>query len=128
MELSKIIDTLETYQPPDGISREQELTAAEKVFCRLLCCFPDFREFIEVELGQTEQRWAHEAPGRATPTGARPGGSWPPPLFSGPVPKLLVSLMSRKKSPKSFVAFGLCLVLIFWKTKNRQKTATGTGH
>ena len=31
------------------------------------CWFPNFREFIEVELGQTEQRWAHEAPGHATP-------------------------------------------------------------
>ena len=92
-------------RPPDGISREHKLAAAEKV----------------VELGQKGQRWAHEAPGRATPPGARPGGSWPPPLSSGPLPKLLVSLMSRKKSPKSFVAFGLCLVLIFWKTKNRQK-------
>ena len=95
------------------ISREHELAAAEKVFRGLLCWFPDFRVFIEVELGQTEQRWAHEAPGHATPPGARPGGSWPPPLSSGPLPKLLVSLMSRKKSPKSFVAFGLRLVLIF---------------
>ena len=40
-----------------------------KVFCGLLCWFPDFREFMEVELGQTEQRWAHEARGRATPLG-----------------------------------------------------------
>ena len=59
---------------------------------------------------------------------AHPGGSWPPPGASGLLPKLLVLVMSRKISPKSFVAFGLCLVLIFYKTKNRQKTATGTGH
>ena len=52
-------------RPPDGISQEQKLAAAEKVFHGLLCWFPDFREFIEAELGQTEQRWSHEAPGRA---------------------------------------------------------------
>jgi MFS family permease len=50
-----------------------------------------------------------------------PGGSWPPPLASGVLPKLLVFILSRKKSPKSFMAFGLRLVLIFCKTKNRQK-------
>ena len=33
-----------------------------------------------------------------------------------------------KKSPKSFAAFGLRLVLIFCDVKNKQKTATGTGH
>jgi hypothetical protein len=33
-----------------------------------------------------------------------------------------------KKSSKSFAAFGLHLIWIFWKTKNKQKTATGTGH
>ena len=86
---------------------------AEKVFRGLLYWFPNFREFIEVELGQKGQRWAHEAPGRATPPGACPGGSWPPPLSSGLLPKLLVSLMSRKKSPKSFMVFGLRLELIF---------------
>ena len=36
------------------------------------------------------------------------------------------SVMSRKKSSKSFVAFGLRLVLISWKTKNKQKTTTST--
>ena len=54
-------------------------------------------------------------------TRARPGASWPTAPSSGPLPKLPVLVMSRKKSPKSFVAFGLRLVLIFWKTKNRQK-------
>jgi hypothetical protein len=57
-----------------------------------------------------------------------PGGSWPPPLASGLLPKILVLVLSRKKSPKSFMAFGLRLVLIFCKTKTGQKTATGTGH
>ena len=33
-----------------------------------------------------------------------------------------------KKSPRSFAAFVLCLVLIFCEVKNKQKTATGTGH
>ena len=33
-----------------------------------------------------------------------------------------------KKSPKSFAAFGLRLVLIFCEVKNKQKTATGTWH
>ena len=49
-------------------------------------------------------------------------------LPSGLLPKLLGSLMSREKSSKKIVAFGLRFVLIFWKTKNRQKTATGTRH
>jgi hypothetical protein len=33
-----------------------------------------------------------------------------------------------KKSPKSFTAFGLRLVLIFCEVKKKQKTTTGTGH
>ena len=33
-----------------------------------------------------------------------------------------------KKSPRSFAAFVLCLVLIFCEVKNKQKTATGTVH
>ena len=104
------------------------LAAAGKVFRGLLCWFPDFREFIEAELGQTEPRGPHEPPGCAPPPRARRGASWVTAPSSHPLPKLPGSLMSRKKSPKSFVAFGLRLVLIFWKTKNRQKTTTGTGH
>ena len=49
---------------PDGISKKQRLAAAEKVFWLALCWFPDFREFIGLELGQTEQAWAHKLPGR----------------------------------------------------------------
>ena len=109
-------------RPPDGISREQELAVAEKVFRGLLCWFSDFREFIVEELGQTELCGPHEPPGRA-PLGPRPVALWPPREVSGFLPKLPGSLMSRKKSPKSFVAFGLRLVLIFWKTKNRQKNS-----
>ena len=99
---------------------------AEKVFRELLCWFPDFREFIVEELGQMELCGPHKPLGR--PPGARRGASWATASSSRLLPKLLVFVMSRKKSPKSFVAFGLRLVLIFWKTKNRQKTATGTGH
>ena len=36
-------------------------------------------------------------------------------------------LLAHKKSPWSFVAFGLRLVLISCDVKNKQKTATGTG-
>jgi hypothetical protein len=32
-----------------------------------LCWFPDFREFIELELGQTEIRWAHKLHGSDPP-------------------------------------------------------------
>jgi hypothetical protein len=37
-------------------------------------------------------------------------------------------LLVHKNSPKSFAAFGLCLVLIFCEVKNKQKIATGTGY
>ena len=37
-------------------------------------------------------------------------------------------LLVQKISPKSFSAFGLRLVGIFCEVKNKQKTATGTGH
>ena len=63
------------------------------------------------------------------PPGARPGGSWPPPLASGPLPKLLVSLMSRKKISKKFrgiwTSFGTD---ILENQKHAKKTATGTEH
>ena len=49
----------------DGISREQKLATAEIGFWLALYWFPDFREFIEVELGQTEPRGPHEPPGCA---------------------------------------------------------------
>jgi hypothetical protein len=50
-----------------------------------------------------------------------PWGFWTPPEAS-------IVYLVQKKFPKSFVAFGLHLVLIFCKTKTGQKTATGTGH
>ena len=39
----------------------------EKVFGGLLYWFPDFREFIEAELGQTEPRGPHKPPGCTLP-------------------------------------------------------------
>ena len=65
--------------------------------------------------------------GTATPW-LRPGGLWGPCGSSGTPPKLPGFLYFQKKSSKSFVAFGLHLIWIFCKTKNKQKTATGTGH
>jgi hypothetical protein len=76
--------------------------AAEKVFRGLLCYFPDFREFIEAELGQTELRGPHEPPGRALPPWARLGASWATAPSSRPLPKHPGSLMSRKKISKKF--------------------------
>jgi hypothetical protein len=81
-----------------------------------------------VKLGQKEPRGAHKVTGHGHPPWARPVALSPPRRSSGLLPKLLGSLLSRKKSSKSSVVFGLRLVLISWKTKNRQKTATGTGH
>jgi hypothetical protein len=75
--------------------------------------------------GPTRERQACPARpgGRACPPGlSRPRGSF------GPSTKLRGSLLVPKKSSKSFAAFGLHLIWIFWKTKNKQKTATGTGH
>ena len=37
-------------------------------------------------------------------------------------------LLVHQKSTKSFVVFGLILILISCDVKNKQKTATGTGH
>jgi hypothetical protein len=47
---------------------------------------------------------------------------------SGLLSKLPGCLVVQEKSSKSFVPFGLRLVLIFCKDKNKEKTATGTGH
>ena len=37
-------------------------------------------------------------------------------------------LLVQKKSPKTYAVFGLRLLLISCDVKNKQKTATGTGH
>ena len=60
-----------------------------------------------------------------------PGAPWwvvPP---SGHPPGAAVAILGvlvHKKSPKSFAVFGLRLILISCDVKNKQKTATGTGH
>ena len=56
-----------------------------------------------------------------------PGAPWwvvPPTVLIWPVLGVLV----HKNSPKSFVAFGLRLIFISCEVKNKQKTATRTGH
>ena len=55
----------------DNLIINSQFIAAEKVFHGLLCWFPDFWEFIVVELGQKGQRWAHEALGHACPPPSR---------------------------------------------------------
>ena len=62
-----------------------------------------------------------------TPLGAPWWDVVPTGLPSGPflAPKLS---FGPKKSPKSFAAFGLRLIGIFREVKNKQKTATDTGH
>ena len=54
----------------DGIAEEQNLAAAEKLFWVALCWFGNIWKFIEVELGQTELRGAHELTGHAQGVGA----------------------------------------------------------
>jgi len=44
------------------------------------------------------------------------------------LPRSFGGLFCSKKTSKSFIAFELHLIWIFWKTKNKHKTATGTGH
>ena len=60
-----------------------------------------------------------------------PGAPWwvVPPL-GNPSSTSSAQLVSYgpEKSTKSFTAFGLRLVLISCDVKNKQKTATGTGH
>ena len=40
----------------------------------------------------------------------------------------ILGVLVHKKSQKSFAVFALHLILIFFDVKNKQKTATGTGH
>ena len=40
----------------------------------------------------------------------------------------IMGVLVHKKSPKSFAVFGLYLILISCKVKNKQKTATDTRH
>ena len=69
-----------------------------------------------------------------TPPRGAPGGlgaPWCVVSPSGhPLGVALAQWMSSgpKKSPKKFALFGLRLILISYDVKNKQKTATGTGH
>ena len=73
------------------------------------------------------QRWAQ-------PTGARLGAQACPGALCPPqgTPEVQLwpngCLLVHKKSPKSFMVFGLRLILISCDVKNKQKIATGTGH
>ena len=40
----------------------------------------------------------------------------------------ILGVLVHKNSPRSFAVFGLRLILISCDVKNKQKTATGTGH
>ena len=97
MEQSKIIDTLETYH----VFIEQRGGAGD------------------IKVGTTNQG----APG---PPGVR---RWVVPPRGTPLvlfrPKLF--LLVQKNSPESFAAFGLRLVLIFCKVKNKQKQQLALG-
>ena len=88
--------------------------------------------------GPEDIQWAREAP-RGAPRGAqptrahlgaqaRPGGLCPPRGTPLVLLRPILCLLAQKNSPKSFAAFGLRLVLISCDVKNKQKTATGTGH
>ena len=103
-----------------------EACGGGKVFLLALWGFPNICEFIEVELGQMESRGPHKATRRPPPGRALlPCEAFVRLLAP---PKASKVCFFQKKSPKSFVAFGLHLVLFLLKAKNKQKTATGTGH
>ena len=97
------------------------------------------RNFTMIFYGPKGRSWALVAPGgvprRGQPTSARqeaqacPGGLCPPrgtpQVLLWPIGCFLV----HKKSIKSFAAFGLRLILIFYEVINKQKQqlALGTG-
>jgi hypothetical protein len=64
----------------------------------------------------------------ARPLVACRGDSWPPHVAPISLSKLPVYFPAKKKSPKSFMPFGLRLIWIFCKTRNMQITTTGSGH
>ena len=72
-------------------------------------------------------RWAQPTRARLGPQ-ARPGGLCPPRGTPQVLLWAILSVLVHKKSPKRFVVFGLRLILISCDVKNKQKTATGTGH
>jgi hypothetical protein len=98
-----------------------------RMFWDLVRGFLNIWEFIGLELGKTGLQGPTRGLGTPTPQGAPPALSLHL-LSSGLPPKLLVSLLVQKKLSKKLILFGLRLVWIFCKTKNRQKITTGTGH
>ena len=74
------------------------------------------------------KRWNGGHPRWAQPTRARPGGLCPPRGTPQAQPGPITFLLVHKKSSWSFVAFGLCLILISCDIENMQKTATSTWH
>ena len=71
-------------------------------------------EYLRIYRSGIRSNGATRAPQgiRARPLGSRPIPLWRLCEPSGLLSKSPGSLLSRKKSPKSFMAFGLCLVLI----------------
>ena len=100
-----------------------ELAAAGIVFRRLPSGFGNIWEFIGIRGSREGPRGGHNPSGRAGAPLARPGGLCSPqPTFLAllwPTRYLLV----QKKSPKSFIAIGLRLVLIFCEVKNKKKNS-----
>ena len=90
--------------------------------------------FLDQKTPVGPRKYLRGAPRGAQPTRARLGAQPRPGGLCSPWGTFLVllwpnrCLLVQKKSPKSFAAFGLRLVLIFCEVKNKQKTATGTGH
>ena len=109
------------------LSRTETCGGGKSISCTPLRVF-NFLEIYSGGIRSNGALWAPRGTRARLPPQACHGASWAPPGASGLLPKLLVFILSGKQSPKSFVAFGLHLVLIFCKTKIGQKTATGTGH
>ena len=90
--------------------------------------------FLDQKTQDGTKKYQRGAPRGAQPTRARlgpqarPGGLCPP--WGTPLVLLwpILCLLVQKKSPKSFAAFGLRLVLISCDVENMQKTTTGTWH
>ena len=84
-----------------------------------------FSEYLGIYRHQ--RRW-RGAPWRAQPIKARrgplarPGGLWSPQPTSLALLRPTGCLLVQKKFPKSLVTIGLCLVLIFYKVKNKQNS------
>ena len=74
------------------------------------------------------KRGCGRPPRWAQPTRARQGRLCPPSRHPQVQLWPIGFLLVHKKSPWSFVVFGLHVVLIFCEVKNKQKIATGTGH